>query len=108
MTWNQERICEALRAQLADGKALLPEGAEVLWEAFQRLSLTRGMGPRGPLPISFAEIEAYTRLMRMPLEPDHVRTILAMDEVLLEALRKRGASAPSGAISAMAFDAVFG
>ncbi|GGG62755.1 hypothetical protein GCM10011415_06390 [Salipiger pallidus] len=38
----------------------------------------------GPNPISFPEIEAYCRLMRLPLEPHHVEAIRAMDAMWID------------------------
>ncbi|EYD70508.1 hypothetical protein Lokhon_03141 [Limimaricola hongkongensis DSM 17492] len=45
------------------------------------MSRTRSTGANGPNAITFTEIEAWSRLTRTPLEPHHVETITAMDEV---------------------------
>lgn len=46
---------------------------------FGELSLARSWNANGPNAISFPEIEAWCRLMRVPLEPRHIRVILAID-----------------------------
>ncbi len=55
----------------------------MLWGAFQSLCRTRTYNPHGPNPIAYAEIDAWCRLQRVPLEPAHVRILVAMDEAWL-------------------------
>ena len=73
-------LCEYIRRGFVGEKALPPEGGVILVEVFAELSVTRSWHANGPDPISFAEIEAWCRLMRVPLSPRHVRIILAMDK----------------------------
>lgn len=47
------------------------------------LHQTRGASQIGPLPITFAEIEARSRLMREAMRPWEVRAIRALDEAWL-------------------------
>lgn len=54
-----------------------PEGLRYLWEAFHQLAGTRQQGS----PILFSEIEAYSRVMRNPLEPWEVEIIKRLDGV---------------------------
>ena len=51
-------LCAAVEASVARKPVSLPLGAGILWSAFCELSLSRSMGPVGPNPITFAEIEA--------------------------------------------------
>lgn len=111
MTRLRDQLCRAMRAHLKGQKIAVPEGSDVLWEAFQRLSQARSVGPHGPMAITFTEIEAYSRLMRMPLEPWHVDVILGLDRVWLEQMfRAAGAGPrePSAELSPAVFDAVIG
>lgn len=84
MSRLQRQIIAALRSQLAGGRQRPPEAGVPLWNAFGHLSGHRTWHAHGPNPISFADLEAYCRLMRLPLEPAHVRILLAMDRVWLE------------------------
>lgn len=103
------QLVAALRAHLAGGRPVPLEGSMVLWNAFGDLSATRTWHAAGPNPISFTEIEAYSRLMLLPLEPRHVATIRAMDAAWID--HRRGQTTdrpkPSGKITPAAFDAVF-
>lgn len=86
------------------------------WQWFVHLSRTRSSNGYSPNPISYAEIEAYARLYRWPLEPRHVDMILAMDQVWLDHMRSEagaptnseGTNAPCREMNPAAFDAVFG
>ena len=98
----------------AQGKPIrIPEGGRLLWRWFADLSASRTYHGAGPNPISYSEIEAYARLMRWPLRPDHVQMIRRMDDAFLAELMR---SLPGGTaysrnapeITEEAFDAVFG
>ncbi|SLN19915.1 hypothetical protein ROJ8625_00697 [Roseivivax jejudonensis] len=84
MSRQADRLCAALRDHLAGGSARAPEGSSVLWNCFMTLSRARSCGPVGPNPISHSEIEAWARLMRMPLEPHHVAILTAMDAAYMQ------------------------
>lgn len=106
-----ERLTESLRS----GRPMrMPAGGEAAWSAFFDLSRTRGITPVGPAAITYAEIDAHARLMRLPLEPRHVRAIVALDRAFLAHARGKEPGAtqvPDEArhgISPAAFDAVFG
>lgn len=113
----QRLLCAALRDHLAGGKPRPPEGGAPLWDAFLRLSAARSYHQFGANPISYAEVEAYTRLMNLPLQPHHVLIIRAMDAVFLEHFAP-GKRAPDGvkavphrsphALSPALFDAALG
>jgi hypothetical protein len=105
----------ALGQSLAGGKPpRLPAGGELAWRWFVALCRTRSMGFAAPSPLTYAEIEAYARLNRWPLEPHHVETILALDRAFLDHAGQPAGRAPprrqppSTAITAEAFDAFFG
>lgn len=104
------RLCAALEAHLDGGRALAPEGTSTLWNAFMALSRARSCGLAGPNPISYPEIEAYSRLMRLPFDPRHVEALVAMDQAWIahayaNASKAKGATSP---LTPMAFDAAIG
>lgn len=81
----QAQLCAALRRHLRDrGQPDVPEAGRLIWRIFWAISAARGFHQFGPAPISFAEIEAWARLTRTPLQPHHVAIIRAMDQVFLE------------------------
>ncbi|SKA26297.1 phage tail assembly chaperone [Consotaella salsifontis] len=112
----QERLQRQLVAAVTSAKPRVPEAGRLLWRWFGELHDARGYGMTGPNPISFAEIEAWARLRRLPLQPHHVEILRAMDAAWIEAAQKRSApGAPPAAarttdqkINPAAFDAVFG
>lgn len=57
-----------------------PEALRHVWTAFCRLSARRGAG-FSINPISWPDIDAYTRLSRMPLAPWEVRLIEELDDM---------------------------
>lgn len=91
----------------AGGRLAVPIGWEPLWRAFLDLHETRAEGFGGPAPITFAEIDAYARLMRQPFEPHHVAGIRAIDRAWMDQVPKEKARPAAPALSAAAFDAVF-
>ncbi len=116
----QAQLCAALTRHLRDkGRPVVPDAGRGLWGIFTQLSGARGFHQYGPNPISFAEIEAWARLTRTPLQPHHVQIIKAMDAAFLEhfALTK-GERTPDGvkalprgsgqALSPALFDAALG
>ncbi|MFO1104604.1 MAG: hypothetical protein U1E34_00775 [Amaricoccus sp.] len=81
----RRQLVEALQGHLATGRRpAIPEAGGPLWSAFLDLDATRGFHAAGPQPITFAEIEAWGRLTRTPLEPHHVAILRAMDVALLQ------------------------
>jgi hypothetical protein len=112
------QLVEAMRHHMAGGtRPQLPEAGKLLWRLFVDLSRTRTYHASGPNPISYAEIEAFRRIYRWPLEPHHVDVIRALDSAWLDLARKKTTSAPDGVkrvhpatakINPAAFDAVFG
>lgn len=62
---------------------------EHIWEWFLDLSLARPVG-YGPTPISFSEIEAYSRLMGVEITPWEVEQLRRIDRLaVVEASKKR-------------------
>ena len=107
------RLLAALRDHLAGEPPRPPEGSLPLWQAFSDLCAARTWHASGPNPISYADLDAYCRLMRWPFEPRHVAIITAMDVAWLDHVRgKAGANGrseaprPSGDISPALFDSV--
>lgn len=109
----QDLLQEALRQSLRGNAATIPAGGHLFWRWFNDLNRTRTGNGYGPNPIGHAEIDAYAKLYRWPLEPRHVDMILAMDRVWLDHARSlvpgsRSASAePAVDCTPEAFDAVF-
>lgn len=109
------QLISALRAALGGKPTAIPEAGLWLWNAFAVLSATRSYHMAGPNPITFAEIEAWSRLTRTPLEPHHVEVLRELDETWLDHFAKAASSSSktparsSGQpITPAAFDAVFG
>ncbi|MGV8831261.1 MAG: phage tail assembly chaperone [Devosia sp.] len=108
------QLIDCLLVHLAGGRQPVPEAGRLAWGWFIDLCRTRTSNGYGPNPISFAEIEAYARLYRWPLEPRHVGIILALDRVWLEKARAgeggaAGAMRPQGQeATPESFDAMFG
>ena len=112
------QITAALQSQIEGGKTRPPEAGILLWNTFAHLSKSRSWHAHGPNPISFPEIEAYCRLMRLPLAPRHIEVIRAMDEIWISHTQDQLAPRQVGdgkrlpprsrsAISAPMFDAMF-
>lgn len=111
------QLVAALRKNLAGGKPVVPEAGIPIWNLFMGIAAGRTYHAAGPHPVSNAEIEAYARLHRWPLQPHHVELIRAMDDAwLTHAYRKIDGkrsgverfSEHSQAVNPEAFDAVFG
>lgn len=114
MTRLERQLTETLRKHLAGNPVAVPEGGRLAWRWFTDLNAARSYGMAGPNPISYAEIEAYARLHRWPLEPRHVDLITAMDGAWLDHARGNVGFShierPAGLGQEMtpeAFDAVF-
>lgn len=110
-------MVEAMAGALSNEQAPFPAGGAYLWQWFNDLCRTRTGNGNGPNPISYAEIEAYARLYRCPLQPHHVDLLLAMDRVWLDyayegVQRQRGSGGrgqgKSMTLDPAGFDAVFG
>lgn len=78
------QLCAAVKSSLAGGSGRLPEAGLLLWNAFQGLSATRTYHAAGPNPIQPSEILAWCQLHRLPLVPQHVQILLAMDQAWLD------------------------
>lgn len=77
-----ERIlCACVQAQLDSKKPRAPDTGSGLLTVFGQLSGTRSWHANGPNPITFTEIDAYCRLMSLPLRPEHVAIIQSLDNV---------------------------
>jgi len=112
----QDQLAEAVAAQVEGRRrGPLPEAGRALWDAFCELAEARAYDGGDPQPIGFAEIEAWARLMRWPLEPAHVRILRAMDRAWRDAAKTRRAAGggkgrelqrPVGTLTPEVFDAV--
>jgi hypothetical protein len=75
---------------LANIPALLP-ASHMYWEGFNALSAQRNVSQSGPQPITFAEMDAYMRIVGIDdagLKEDFVDHILRLDRRYIEAMRK--------------------
>lgn len=80
----KSQLCTAVAAALRGEKGGLPEAGLPLWNAFQGLTATRTYHAAGPNPIQPSEILAWCQLHRLPLGPQHVEILLAMDQAWLD------------------------
>lgn len=85
----QDQLCAAVTAAMNRQPVKIPEAGILFWDVFLDLSRTRTWHAAGPHAISYGEIDAYCRLMRMPLEPRHVGILRAMDAAWMEGSRSR-------------------
>ncbi|WP_112313265.1 phage tail assembly chaperone [Pseudogemmobacter bohemicus] len=90
------QICEAVTSALKGEKVVPPEAGRILWNTFQRLSLTRTYHPAGPNALQPSEVEAWCRMMRLPLEPRHISIIMDMDRAWLDAVYAKTRRAQDG------------
>lgn len=113
----QRQMVAALKAHLvSDARPNIPEAGRLLWGFFVDLSGTRTYHPAGPNPISYSEIEAYARLVRLPLQAHHIDIIRALDRAWLDHAAKRDTTgltavpptARRGKTTAAMFDAMYG
>jgi hypothetical protein len=51
-----------------------------VWNVFSTLHRTRGAGAVTPNPLSFMEIDAWSRLMQVTLAPWEVELVRALDD----------------------------
>lgn len=91
-----KRLERALVAAATAAKPNVPEAGLLLWRAFVDLSNARSSNGYGANPLGYAEIEAYTRIHRLPLQPHHVAILRLMDDAWLEQAYRRQAGAPVG------------
>lgn len=97
-------LVRALETHLETRRPIrLPDGTQIIWNAFLDLGQARSRNQGLPNPIGYAEIDAYCRLMRIPLEPHHIRAITALDAAWLQWVAKPKEPLPD--LSAAAFDA---
>lgn len=117
-------LVSMLRRHLGGAKPAVPEAGVLLWNLFMQISTSRTYHMAGPNPLSHAEIEAFCRLYRWPLQSHHLEVIRALDDAWLEhAYRKMEGGKGDGQqghtfdgrlyaaaqpMSAASFDAAFG
>lgn len=61
----------------------MPEGADYLWRAFQRLSGRRTNNGFGQNPLTWQEIDAFVRLSGVALAPWEIEVIERLDGLYL-------------------------
>lgn len=119
MTRGRQRMItqvSAAAASLAGGstRVRVPEAGRVLWQWFLDLHRARSFHGAGPNPINFGEIHAYAMLAGLPLRPEDVAAIRAVDDAWISASYQNRPERPIGvkqgagsALNPAAFDAVF-
>lgn len=93
---HEENIRAAFKALLESRPTRLPEGSGPVVDAFLALNRARSYGPHGPDPISWQALDAYCRVMRVPLEPHHARAVMSVDEVWMEHMLRQMKAPPEG------------
>ena len=68
-----------------------PDILNYIWSWYNELAGARGSGGFGPLPIAFAEIYAWSRLMGIDISPWEVVLIRKIDVKFVGALQKKDA-----------------
>lgn len=74
----------------------LPSAGRHVWQAFSELHSARSGSGFGPNPISYAEMEAWSRLTRWPLAYWEVTALRQLDEAYLTAQAKRPREGKTG------------
>lgn len=64
----------------------MPAAIAYLWSAFQRIRSRRGGNGFGPVPIMWADIDAFVRLSGVRLAPWEIEIVEALDDAWLDAL----------------------
>jgi hypothetical protein len=92
LQWLTDRLCYILRWRMdrhpgaendPDAPEIPPTGQRV-WGLFLDLHATRSSNGFGANPISYAEIEAMSRMRREPVRPFELDIIRALDATWLE------------------------
>jgi hypothetical protein len=91
LDWLTDRLVAVLKWQLAnpdrkDDAPEVPFAGRRVWSIFLELNATRSIG-MAPNPISFGEIEAWSRMHREPVRPFELDMLRALDAAYLEAAR---------------------
>lgn len=81
----QAQLVACVEASTHGRSERIPEAGSLLWGFFLELTEARFEDR----PLSFSEIDAWSRLTGNPLAPHHVRILRAMDFALLAAIRER-------------------
>lgn len=81
----EDQLCKVVRQRVMGQKCFVPEAGRDLMMAFMSLSHARSYSAHAPNPVSFSDIDAWCRLMRVPLRPIDVSIIRAMDRTFIDA-----------------------
>jgi hypothetical protein len=92
----QDQLVTCLKRSLAGGRPVIPEAGRLLWGLFVELSAGRSGNGFGPNPLSWAEIEAWVRFNRWPLQRHHVVILRAMDAAWLDYARRNAKQGGKG------------
>jgi hypothetical protein len=85
---NAHKQTGELPEELANAPKL-PEAASYLWAYFLHLHRQRQISAGGVQPLSYGEIEAWTRLMKQPLDPWELNTLLRVDNAFLKVQQQK-------------------
>lgn len=85
----RKQLCATLDARLQGRRHRAPDAGAELLHAFIALSRARSHGPHGPNPIRWEAIDAWSRIMRVPIQPQHAEIIAALDDVWMRHAMQR-------------------
>lgn len=110
--WLTDRLVDVLQWQLAkggEGGPSVPIAGRRVWSIFLDLNAARSVG-FGPNPITYSEIEAWSRVRLEPVRPWELDIIRALDRAFLKASGEGGQKQEQSVrkMSPALFDAVFG
>jgi hypothetical protein len=102
------QLVAALQDHLSGGKTRPPLAGVPIWQAFTLLSNGRRYSGGFPLPLSLADLGQIEARDGVRWPADHVAALFALDAAWLDHARAASAPAKAPALTAAAFDAVFG
>ncbi len=64
---------------------IIPPQTRHVWNWFWQLSNRRNSGPEA---LSYAEVQAWAQMMHIPIRPDEVAMLVAMDDAYVQEVRR--------------------
>lgn len=81
---EQIRRQTGARPALLEDEPLIPIACRHVWEWFQALAAARGGNGFGPNPLSYTEIDAYTRLIGVRITGQEITWLRMLDSLYLQ------------------------
>jgi hypothetical protein len=109
LQWQMSRSQWGLTSVSREAGPSVPIAGRRVWSIFLDLNAARSTG-FGPSPITYSEIEAWSRAKREPVRPWELDIIRTLDRAFLKASGEGGQKQeqPVRKMSPALFDAVFG